>query len=84
MVMYGVYNAEMLEKLVTTIHKMHIITTPNERLFASKLGSSFTWYLTKNGVHQYAINTLLYLRTLRGNVSKCMKNLLHNYKCTQS
>ena len=32
MVMYGVYNAEMLEKLINTVHKMHNITTPNERL----------------------------------------------------
>ena len=65
MVMYGVYNAETIEKLITTIHKMHNFTTWNERLFAGKLGSSSTWYLTKNGVHHYAINTLLYLRTLR-------------------
>ena len=47
MVMYGIYNAEILEKLITTIHQMHNITTPNERLFDSKLGSSFAWYLTK-------------------------------------
>ena len=50
MVMYGFYNAETLEKLITTVHKMHNITTPNERLFAGKLGSSFTWYLTKCGI----------------------------------
>ena len=65
MIMYGVYNAETLEKLIATIHKMHNMTTPNERLFAGTLGSSFTWYLTKNGVHHYDINTLLYLRTLQ-------------------
>ena len=58
MVMYGVYNAKTLEKLIKTIHQMHNITTPNERLFAGKLGSSFTWYLNKNGVRHYAINTL--------------------------
>ena len=63
--MYSVYNAETFEKLITTVHKMHNITTSNERLFAGNLGSSFTWYLTKNGVHHYAINTLQYLRTLR-------------------
>ena len=44
---------------------MHNITTLNERLFAGKLGSSFTWHLTKDGVQHYAINSLLYLRTLR-------------------
>ena len=65
MVMYSTYNAETLEKLITTVHKMHNITTLNGRLFAIKLSSLFTWYLTKNGVMHYAINSLLYLRTLR-------------------
>ena len=64
-VVYGVYNAETLEKLITTIHQMHHITTPNERLFASKLASLFTCYLTKNEVHHYAINSPLYPRMLR-------------------
>ena len=62
---YGVYNAEMLEKLITTIHKMYSINNPNEVLFASKLGFQFTWYLNKNEVNYYAINSLLYLRTLQ-------------------
>ena len=62
--MYWVYNAETLEKLINTIHQMYITTTQNERLFADKLGASFTWYMNKNGVHHYAINTLWYLRTL--------------------
>ena len=48
MAMYGGYNAETLEKVITTIHQMHNITTLNERLFVGKFGSSFTWYLTKN------------------------------------
>ena len=65
MVMYGVYNTETLEKLINTIHQMHNITTLNERIFAGKFGSSFTWYMNKNGIYHYAINTLLYVRTLR-------------------
>ena len=65
MVLYGVYNAETLEKLINTIHQMHNITTLNKRLFAGTLSTSFTWYVNKNGVHHYAINSLLYLRTLR-------------------
>ena len=44
---------------------MHKITTPNLRLFSSKLSSSFTWYLTKEGLNHYAINYILYLRILR-------------------
>ena len=57
MVIQGVYNTETLEKFINTVHQMHNITTPNERLFASTLGTSFTWYINKNGAHHYAINT---------------------------
>ena len=64
-VMYGIYSAATLEKSITTVHKTHNITTSNERLFTGKLSSSFTWYLTKEGVNHYAINCPLYLRTLR-------------------
>ena len=33
MVMYGVYNAKTLEKFIITIHRLHNITTQNERIF---------------------------------------------------
>ena len=33
MVMYGIYNAETLEKLINTVHYIHNITSPNEKLF---------------------------------------------------
>ena len=46
-VMYHVYNTETLENLINTIHQMHNITTPNERLFAGELSNAFTWYKTK-------------------------------------
>ena len=54
-----------LEKLFSTIYQMHNLTTQNERLFAHKLSSWFNWYLTKDGVYHYAINSLLYLRMIR-------------------
>ena len=44
MVMYGVYNAETLEKSVKTVHQMHNTTTLNEKLFAGELITAFTWY----------------------------------------
>ena len=65
MVMYGIYNSETLEKLITTVHQMHNFTMPNEKLFASKLNSWYTSYLTKDGVFHFAIKSLLYLRTIR-------------------
>ena len=65
MVKYGVYNAETLEKLINTVHIMHNNTTPNEKLFAGDFSSACTWYINQRGVQNYAVNTLLYLRTLR-------------------
>ena len=47
---------------------MHNITTPKERLFAGKLSSLFTLYLTKDGINHYVIVSLLYLRILRENM----------------
>ena len=34
---------------------MHNIKTLNEKLFASKLSSWHTWYLTKGGIGHYSI-----------------------------
>ena len=42
MAMYGVYNAETVEKLVSTVQIMQDNTTPNEKLLAGDFSSSFT------------------------------------------
>ena len=44
---------------------MHNKTTPNERLFTGDFSGAFTWYVNQRGVQHYAVNTLLYLRTLK-------------------
>ena len=72
MVMYGIYNSDTLEKLINTVHKVHNTTVWNENLFASKLNHWFHWYLSKDGFGHYAINSLIYLTTLRG---KYVKNV---------
>ena len=56
MVMYGVYSAATLEKLINTVHKMHNITTLNERLFTGELNMAFMCYVNKQGVQNYAIH----------------------------
>ena len=39
MLMYGIYNAETLEKLINTVHHIHNTTSSHERLFAVQQGS---------------------------------------------
>ena len=36
MLMYGIYNAETLEKLINTMHHIHNTTSLHERLFAGE------------------------------------------------
>ena len=63
--MYSIYNSDTLEKLINTVHKMHNKTVWNEKLFVGKLNDWYQWYLTKEGVQHYAINSLLYITMMR-------------------
>ena len=76
MVMYGMYNADTLDNLINTVHQMHN-TTPGEKLFTGELSTAFIWYVNKDGVHHYAINSPLYLRTLREKICKTVQRI-HN------
>ena len=75
MVMYGIYNSDTLEKLISTVHKMHNKTAWNEKLFVGKLNNWYQWYLTKKGVEHYAIISLFYITTMKENMLEYMKNL---------
>ena len=67
MLMYGVYNAEMLEKLINTVHHIHNTTSSHERLFAGQQSSLThrSLYANALGLQHYSINSLLYLRTVQ-------------------
>ena len=47
MLMYGIYNAKTLEKLINTVHEIHNVTSSHEKLFA--------------GEHNPTLFTLLYM-----------------------
>ena len=67
MLMYGVCNAETLEKLITTVHNIHNTTSSQERFFTGQHSPSVfrTLYAHSLGLHHYSINSLLYIRTIR-------------------
>ena len=67
LVMYGVYNAETLERLVKQcmLHSRH---TMYENLFAGKTSAGYEYYSqmhSKQGIQHYAINSMLYLRMIK-------------------
>ena len=65
--MCSIYNAETLEKLITTVHNIHNTTSSHERLFARQQGSLTlkSFYAHSLGLHHYSINSLLFLRTIQ-------------------
>ena len=77
MVMYDIYNAEPLEKLIDMVHHRHNITTPNEKIFTGQLNTAYMWYINTHGtqgIQYYSINSLLYLRTIRENLFRFTMN----------
>ena len=67
MLIYGIYNAEISEKLINTVHNIHNTTSPHERLFAGHQSSLTLRSLNANslGLHHYSINSLLDLKTVQ-------------------
>ena len=44
MLMYGIYNSEILEKLIKTVHEIHSATSSHEKLFAGEHDHSLFRY----------------------------------------
>ena len=60
---YGIYNAETLEKLIKTIHKIHNTKSSHLRLFAGEQNHPTfrILYAHSLGLQYYSTNSLLYL-----------------------
>ena len=67
MLMYGIYNAELLEKLIKTVHGIHNTTSSRERLFAGEHNHATfrILYAHSLGLQHYSTNSLLYLRIIK-------------------
>ena len=68
LVMYGVYNAEIPERLIKTVHALHSRQTMYESLFAGRTSAAYQYYSQMHGewgIQHYAINSMLYLRTVK-------------------
>ena len=84
MLMYGIYNAEMLEKLIKTVHKIHNTTSSHEKLFADKHNHSVfrIIYAHSLGIQLYSTNSHLYLGITQNKYISLYRELitqLHTY-----
>ena len=84
MLMYGIYNVEMLEKLIKTVHEIHNTTSSHEKLLAGENNHSIfrILYTHSLGLQHYSTNSLLYLRTIQDKYISMYRELiiqLHTY-----
>ena len=73
MEMYSIYNSDTLKNLVNTVHNMHNRTTWNKKLFTGKVNH---WYLSRDQIDHYAINSLLSLTTTGEKYVKMYKRFI--------
>ena len=80
MIMYGVYNSDTLTDLIDTVHRMQNFTTWNVKTFAGKLHDWMEIYSQDEGVCNYAINSVLFLTTVREKYVKMYERFIKELK----
>ena len=82
MLTYGIYNAEMLEKLINTVQEIHNVTSSHKRLFPGEHNPTLFRLLYMNilGIQQYAFNSLLFLRIVQDRYISLYKELIIQLK----
>ena len=73
MLMYSVYNAETLEKLIDTVHQIHNTTSSHERLFAEQQSSLTLRSLYANTL---GLQHFIYLKTVQDKYITLYKELI--------
>ena len=80
MIMYGVYNSDTLTDLIDTVHRMQNFTTWNEKTFTGKLHDWMKIYSQDEGMHNYAINSVVFLTTVREEYVKMYERFIEELK----
>ena len=78
MLMYGIYNAETLEKLINTVQNIHSVASSHKKLFAGEHNPTIfrLLYMNALGIQQYAFNSLLFLRVVQDKYISLYKELI--------
>ena len=78
MLMYGIYNADTLEKLINTVQEIHNVTSSHEKLFAGEHNPAIfrLLYTDALGIEQYVFNPLLFLRVMQDKCISLYKELI--------
>ena len=78
--MYGVYSSDTLTDFIDMVHRMQNFTTWNEKIFAGKLHDWMELYSHDEGVHSYAINSVLFLTNVKEKYVKMYERFIEELK----
>ena len=81
MIIYSVYNSDTLTDRIDTVHRMQNFTTWNEKTFAGKLHDWMELYSQDEGIHNYAINSVLFLTKVKEKYIKMYKRFIEEINC---
>ena len=78
MLMYGIYNAETLEKLINTVQEIHNVTSSHEKLLTGEHNPTIfrLLYMDALGIQQHAFNSLLFLRVIQDKYISLYRELI--------
>ena len=78
MLLYRIYNAETLEKLINTVQEIHNVTSSHEKLFAGEHNPTLfrLLYMDALGIQQYVFNSLLFLRIIQDKYISLYRELI--------
>ena len=80
MIMCGVYNSDTLKELIDMVHRMQNFTTWHEKTFTGKLHDWMEIYSQDEGMHNYVINSVLFLTTVREKYVKMYEGFIEELK----
>ena len=82
MLMYGIYNAKTLEKLINAVPELHNVTSSHKKLFAGEHSPALfrILYMNALGIQQYTFNSLLFLRIVQDKYISLYKELITQLK----
>ena len=83
LVMYGIYNAETLEKLLKMVQVIHSGQSLTDGLYTGQSVAAYEAYSQMYGAHgiqHYTIYSMLYCIQLKIIILKFTMNVSHNYK----
>ena len=78
MLMYRIYNAETLEKLINTVLEIQNVTPSHDKLLAGEHNPAIfrLLYMDALGIQQYAFNSSLFLRVVQDKYISSYKELI--------